>query len=577
MLAATVRICTLASVALIVGCEAPLAPERDQAESVERAAPGSSSLTATAVSANEVALTWLDNSPNEAGFEIHRSDAGSAFALVTTIGANVTSYADVGLVGGTQYCYKVRPFKVSGRKRTFSAFSEVACATTRNPPAAASDVSGVPQNSNVIDIKWTDNSTNEDGFRVQQASSPTALSWTSISSAGPNVTSIQAFVWAEAQVCYRVIAFSAADGEAVPSNVDCTNAPLSPTALTVTSPDVQSVDLAWTDNSSVEDGFEVQRWSEGSAEWTVVANPAANATSYRDAGLAPDVAYWYLVRAKKDGGYSYFSNYAVAVTATTAPNPPSDVVATAYSDYYYGTAVSVSWTDNSGNEEGFRVERGSSNAGPWEIIASTGVNETYFSEGISAGLEVCYRITAYNGRGESSLSSPGTSDCTTLPLAPSALVATTVDHQSIDLSWELASTAVDYFVVFRYDYPSGEFLGSVVVANTERSYRDEGLMSGTSYWYWILTLYDGNYSDYSNDAIATTDADPSTPQTTASAAPRSGMAGLGTLTPPAIENGRPGSLLPRTAPLSARREPSCPSSVPARHECPSSAPSGGLK
>jgi titin len=553
----------------IASCEAPLDPEHDHSAVTSRLAPGTSSLTANAVSASQVELAWPDNSANEAGFEVHRSEAGAAFALIASTNANVTGYSDLRLTPGTQYCYKVRPFKISGRKRTYSSFSNVACATTRTPPAAASDVSTVPQNSNVIDIGWTDNSTTENGFRIEQASSPGGP-WTTISTTSSNVTSTQAYIYVEQEVCYHVIAFSAADGEAPPSNVDCTTAPLSPSDLVATSPDVQTIDLTWTDNSLVEDGYELQRWDEGLGQWSIIGNLAANASTYHDPGLTPDVYYWYLVRAKKDGGYSYFSNYAIGITATSAPAAPSEVKATYYSSYsyYYYPTVVLSWTDNSTNEQAFRVQRGPSPDGPWETVATAGVNEQYFEDyldqDLSPGQLICYRVTAYNGRGESS-----SSDCTAPPVAPTNLVATKVDHQSIDLSWDLTSSLVDGFVVFRYLYPTGEFMGTVAVDATERTYRDTGLLSSTSYWYWITTVYDDSYSEFSNDAFATTDPDPTTAQSL-TALPGVGSGTQGSTTPPSLDRTRSRPKLQRGADLLDQRVPACPSSDPPRHECPGS-------
>jgi hypothetical protein len=551
---------------LTSGCEDPLEPEPDQAAAISGAAPGSSGLTATAASASRVELSWPDNSPNEAGFEVHSSNAGAAFTLVASTGPNATSYSDVGLTQATQYCYKVRPFKMSGRKRTYSAFSNVACTTTRNPPAPASGASAVPQSSNVVDVRWTDNSTNEDGFRVEQASSPSGP-WTTITWTGPNATWAQAYIWTEQQVCYRVIAISA-DGDAAPSNVDCTAPPLSPTDLTATPVDAQTVDLAWTDNSAVEDGYEVQRWSQSVGEWTIVANLAANASAYRDAGLSPDVTYWYLVRAAKDGGFSYFSNYATAVTASTPPTAPSDFHLAPYSS----TAVSAWWTDNSGNEEGFRIQRGPTESGPWETIANTGVDEAYFyEEGLSAELQVCYRIIAFNTRGESSW----LSGCTAPPAAPTDLVATPVDPQAIDLSWTNNSTVADGLIVFRYSYPYGDFLGTVELPNTATSYRDAGLETSTWYWYWIVATRDGGYSDSSNDVIATTGSEPAPDQDLIVMAPAPGSVTRGTARLPDLEKA-----LSRPSPQRAtahlnRGKPACPSIAPVRHECPKPVVKGG--
>src|SRR5207247_2530121 len=58
-----------------------------------------SSLNAVAVSDSQVNVSWQDNSPNETGFEIHRSTNGPSgtFTLMATTAAGVTSRADAGL------------------------------------------------------------------------------------------------------------------------------------------------------------------------------------------------------------------------------------------------------------------------------------------------------------------------------------------------------------------------------------------------------------------------------------------------------------------------------------------------
>src|SRR3989442_5479899 len=72
-----------------------------------------SSLNAVAVSDSQVNVSWQDNSPNETGFEIHRSTSGpnGTFSLIGTTAAGVTSRADTVLTASTQYCYKVSAFK----------------------------------------------------------------------------------------------------------------------------------------------------------------------------------------------------------------------------------------------------------------------------------------------------------------------------------------------------------------------------------------------------------------------------------------------------------------------------------
>jgi hypothetical protein len=510
---------------VIVGCEAgrPVAPADADADVTRAAADKApSGLSAGAASTTQINLAWQDNSPNETGFEVHRSTTGptGTFTLLASTAANVTSYSNQGLTPGTQYCYEVRLFRRTGGKTTYSAFTEVACATTPAPPAPASNASAVPKDGNTVALSWTDNSSTEEGFRVQRAASD-AGPWETITTTAPNVASYtDPWRQTEQQVCYRVVAFNYSGGEAAPSNTDCTAPPATPWGLVAKSADPQSVDLTWPDNSAVEDGYEVQRSTDG-VSFGTVANLPAGSTSYHDGGLAAELRYTYFVRAKKDGGFSYPSNYASAVPTNLPPSAPTLANATPS----YSSGVWVTWVDNSQTEDGFRVQRGPTSAGPWETVGTTGADYPYFSEGgLTPEQQVCYQVIAFNSKGESA---PSNVDCTAPPLPPTNVVATTVDDQSIDLTWTPAGPDVkdgyrvrDGFRVLRIDYYSYycdewgncwyDYVPIADLPADATSYRDAGLWSGTWYSYYVVALNDGGTSDWSNEATAVTDQPPGT-------------------------------------------------------------------
>jgi len=62
----------------------------------------------------QVTLTWTDNSFDETGFKIERNDNGAGFVQIATVGANVITYVDTTLVGGTEYSYRVRATNIAG-------------------------------------------------------------------------------------------------------------------------------------------------------------------------------------------------------------------------------------------------------------------------------------------------------------------------------------------------------------------------------------------------------------------------------------------------------------------------------
>src|SRR5205085_8774031 len=129
--------------------------------------------------------------------------------------------------------------------------------------------------------------------------------------------------------------------------------------------------------------------------------------------------------AASSPSYSTFST--TAWTTTPGPPPaPSSANATPLSS----SAVSITWVDNAATEDGFRVQRSASSAGPWETAATTGPNVTSYSDGGRASEQsVCYRVTAFNAPGDSPTSNV---DCTTPPAAPTDLKATGVDGPAVD-------------------------------------------------------------------------------------------------------------------------------------------------
>jgi hypothetical protein len=85
-----------------------------------------SDLMTTAVSSDQINLTWTDNSNNETGFKIGRSTDGVNWALIARTAANVVNFSDAGLTPNTRYFYRVRAWNTSGN----SAYTIPASAVT---------------------------------------------------------------------------------------------------------------------------------------------------------------------------------------------------------------------------------------------------------------------------------------------------------------------------------------------------------------------------------------------------------------------------------------------------------------
>lgn len=71
-------------------------------------------LRVTGYSSTNVALAWIDNATDEAGFSVERSTDGVTWAEIARLGVNAASHDDVTVVAATTYSYRVRAFNDAG-------------------------------------------------------------------------------------------------------------------------------------------------------------------------------------------------------------------------------------------------------------------------------------------------------------------------------------------------------------------------------------------------------------------------------------------------------------------------------
>ena len=143
-----------------------------------------SNLNAAPISSSQIRLGWTDTTTSETGFQILRSTApASGFAQIAVTAANATTYLDSGLPAATTYYYKV--LATDGVNR--SSDSNVASATTSSAlvsPAAPTNLSAQIHRSGRVILSWTDNASNEAGFRVERSTD--GVTWTVIASTAAN-------------------------------------------------------------------------------------------------------------------------------------------------------------------------------------------------------------------------------------------------------------------------------------------------------------------------------------------------------------------------------------------------------
>jgi fibronectin type 3 domain-containing protein len=84
--------------------------------------------------------------------------------------------------------------------------------------------------------------------------------------------------------------------------------PAAPTNLSGTAPSRTRIRLTWSDNSTNEAGFRVQRALGTDGSFTTIARVDANVPTYTDSTAKAGKLYRYRVRAFNDVGPSAWSN-----------------------------------------------------------------------------------------------------------------------------------------------------------------------------------------------------------------------------------------------------------------------------
>jgi thermitase len=96
-------------------------------------------LTATAVSASQINLSWSDKATGEDGYKVERKKVGGSYITLDPLPAESESYIDIGLDTGTTYFYKVTAYNTIPAE---SIPSETSATTLTDSPPESSGGGG---------------------------------------------------------------------------------------------------------------------------------------------------------------------------------------------------------------------------------------------------------------------------------------------------------------------------------------------------------------------------------------------------------------------------------------------------
>jgi len=206
------------------------------------------------------------------------------------------------------------------------------------------------------------------------------------------------------------------------------------------------------------------------------------ATLYDDAGVTPNVVYWYKVKACNAAGCSDYSapdsGYAQSAVAG-APPAPTGVSAT---DGIYTDRVRVTWNEVPGATR-YEIYRDTSAGGIFPL-RGTSTTPSFDDTDVIPGRTYWYRVRACNVSGCSVMSAADSGYAEpVIPDTPSGVSATDGTYEDrVRVSWNEVSGAATY-EIWRATAQDGTY--SKIGEDSTSPYDDTNVTVGTTYWYKV--------------------------------------------------------------------------------------------
>jgi len=507
-------------------------------------------LSATAVSATQINLTWTDNSNNETSFKIERkTGSGGTYVQIATTGASAEFFSNTGLTAGTTYFYRVRASNSSGN----SAYTNQASASTPAPdtiaPTTPTGLTATAVSPAQVDLSWTPSTDNVGvtGYYVEQCRGAGCTGFSLVQFIDntapitfpahifiptPLPSTSNSFRVRAADAAGNFSAYSSVTSVTTPNGIPGATPPTVPSAVTATATRPDQINLQWLSSTDAGDsrcphdggggsstvGYLVER-CQGANCGSFAAIQSSDATplfgsqtcsvspgiqNATDFGLSASSSYSYRMRAlTSDGRLSAYSNVVTATTPATQDLTPPTAPTSLTAIVSGPGQVDLNWnasTDNV-NVNAYVVQYCAasciSSVVTGDPAAATPASTRIF--GLSPSTDYTFQVFASDAAGNNSggsnvVSLTSSSDTTTAPGAPTGLTGTSPGPNQINLSWAApaGNVAVYRYVVSRCQgagcIPSGSASKPVPTFTSPTSLSDTGLDPGTSYSYQVVAV-----------------------------------------------------------------------------------------
>jgi len=281
--------------------------------------------------------------------------------------------------------------------------------------------------------------------------------------------------------------------------------PVSPSNLSAVALTSDSIRLEWTDRSQNEEGFEVWESIGDNSSFNMLLTVNAGITSKTLTGKSPATKYYYKVAAYNQGEKSDFSNIVDVTTKDIPPRSPANLLGELKTSP--NLYVNLSWSDSSHNEQGFRIQRKTGDAGVWSGAGDVTANTEMFTDnnGLEPDNTYIYRVIAYNTAGNSAPSNEVrvVSSATSVPTAPTISSVSAISTTSLLVKWTSTSTNHTGFTIER-KLTAGSYSEVKSAGSGDTEWLDPNCTANTTYSYRMRAFNGMGQSVYSNELNGTT-------------------------------------------------------------------------
>ena len=405
-----------------------------------------SNLQLTSPSTSEVDLSWMDNSNNETGFKIMRkTGASGTYSTIFTTNANAITYQDTNVTVGQTYFYEVVATTGTVDSSTSNEQSVTVQSQQQQGVLTSADIgSPTPGGTTNTLIDGSDYDVTAGGANIWGTSDQFRFDYKQVTGDFDVKVLVSGLQAADPKAKAGIMARSslsanAANAYARVNPLDANGPRLSyrttDGGTSNTAGTGNGTDPIWVRLARVGNVFTAYRSPDG-VTWTVIGSTtvAMGQSIYLGLATASDTAGQTVLAQ-----YRHFGDTTAPVV--TVPNAVTNLNANASSP----TEVDLTWTDNSTNETGFKVQRRTASTTYQTIFTTAAGANSYSDMTAAANTTYFYQIVATNSAGDATPSNEF--QVTTPNLPPPAHVFASTDIGSPTPAGNTNALATDQYDV----------------------------------------------------------------------------------------------------------------------------------